>query len=320
MATPPPTADWYRRFAELEAAGHSAVYEDWALGVAGDPTVLALIEALPFPKRQPNLILACARLLGAPEAGYAEFRRWLLSNWDEVAAQARVRMTQTNEARRCAALLPALARIGGPIALIELGASAGLCLYPDRYSYDLGGERLDPQTGPSPVMLSCDYAGPIPTVLPDVTWRAGSDLNPLDVGSSEDVRWLTTLIWPEQHERRERLSAAIQLVAADPPLLLRGDAIDTLEELLARVPSGTTPVVQTSGMLVYLPFESRMRLVERIRASGARWVSLEAVGALPAVRERLPEERPGTYVLALDERPLAWVGPHGQFVEWIQGA
>jgi hypothetical protein len=320
MATPPPTADWYRRFAEFEAAGHSAVYEDWALGVAGDPTVLTLIDQLPFPKRQPNLILACARLLGAPEAGYAEFRHWLLGNWDVVAAPARVRMTQTNEARRCAALLPALARIDGPLALIELGASAGLCLYPDRYSYDLDGERLDPQTGPSPVLLSCDYAGPIPAVLPDVTWRAGSDLNPLDVSSADDVRWLTTLIWPEQHERRERLSAAIQLVAADPPLLLRGDAIDTLDELLARVPSGATPVVQTSGMLVYLPFESRMRLVERIRASGARWVSLEAVGALPAVRDRLPEERGGTYVLALDERPLAWVGPHGQFVEWIQGA
>ncbi|MFE4537493.1 DUF2332 family protein [Streptomyces scopuliridis] len=58
------------------------------------------------------------------------------------------RRTQTNEPGRCATLLPALAALDGPLALIEVGASAGLCLHVDRYSYDYGHTHLtgrDPQ-------------------------------------------------------------------------------------------------------------------------------------------------------------------------------
>jgi hypothetical protein len=44
--------------------------------------------------------------------------------------------TQTNEPGRCAALLPMLARLPEPLALLEVGASAGLCLLPDFYTYD----------------------------------------------------------------------------------------------------------------------------------------------------------------------------------------
>ena len=60
--------------------------------------------------------------------------------------------TQTNEPARCAALLPLLARFPGPLTLIEVGASAGLCLHPDRYAYDYAGHRVG---GPSPVTLTC---------------------------------------------------------------------------------------------------------------------------------------------------------------------
>jgi hypothetical protein len=52
------------------------------------------------------------------------------------------RRTQTNEPGRCATLLPALAALDGPLALIEVGASAGLCLHVDRYSYDYGHTHL----------------------------------------------------------------------------------------------------------------------------------------------------------------------------------
>ena len=44
------TADWYRRFAELETPGQSAMFENWALGVAEDSQVLGLIAQLPKPK------------------------------------------------------------------------------------------------------------------------------------------------------------------------------------------------------------------------------------------------------------------------------
>ena len=49
------------------------------------------------------------------------------------------RRTQTNEPARCALMLPLLAALPQPLALLEVGASAGLCLLPDRYGYDYDG-------------------------------------------------------------------------------------------------------------------------------------------------------------------------------------
>lgn len=321
------TSDWYRIFGEVEASGQSAIYEEWAQGVAADTELALLIDELPLQKRQPNLVFATARLLGAPERGYREFRTWLVDNWPAVAAEARQRMTQTNEPRRCAALLPALAALQGPVgerkplALLEIGASAGLCLYPDRYSYRYGaGEWLHPASGPSTVRLQADATGPIPVpdALPDVVWRAGIDLEPLSVGDPEAMHWLETLVWPEQHERRERIRAAAAIVRADPPLLVRGNAIDELADLAKRAPKDATTVVVTSGVLVYLPYLERMRLVEEIRGLGVPWVSLEGVRVLPEVDARLEDPRVGRFVLALNSEPLAYVGPHGQFVQWLE--
>ena len=335
------TSTWYRDFGGLEARGQSAIYEEWALGVAGDPALIALIDELPLQKRQPNLIFACARLLGAPEADYPAFRRWLVQHWSTVVPEALARSTQTNEPRRCATLLPALALIPGPLALLEVGASAGLCLFPDRYSYSYDSDspdsdsldsdstdsdstgsqaRIDPVTGPSDVLLQCTTTGgmPRPVTVPQVAWRAGLDVRPLDVRDADDMRWLETLVWPEQHERRARLRAAIRIAAEDPPLIVRGDASE-LASLAAEAPDEATLVVITSAVLVYLPFAERMRFVESVRALDARWVSLEGVRGLPAVRAALPDDggSDGRFVLALDEVPLAFTGPHGQSLDWI---
>jgi hypothetical protein len=316
------TASWYRGFGELEARGQSAIYEEWALGVAGDPGLIALIEELPLQKRQPNLVFACARLLGAPEAGYAQFRDWLVAHWSAVVPQALGRSTQTNEARRCASLLPALAMIPGPLALLEIGASAGLCLFPDRYSYSYdGGVRIDPIDGPSDVLLESTTSGgmPVPTDLPEVVWRAGIDLRPLDLHNPDDMLWLETLVWPEQHERRRRLRAAVRIAAVDPPLLVRGDAAAELAGLAARAPVDATLVIITSAVLVYLPLAERLRFVDALLAIDARWISLEGVRGLPAVRAALPDDggSDGRFVLALDQAPLAFTGPHGQSLDWI---
>lgn len=315
------TASWYRAFGELEARGQSAVYERWAFGVAEDSALIALIDELPLQKRQPNLLFACARLLGAPEGEYPAFRDWLVLRWQAVASEVLVRSTQTNEARRCASLLPALSLIPGPLALLEVGASAGLCLLPDRYSYAYnGGTHVDPPTGPSAVLLECTSTGrmPRPTSVPPVVWRAGLDLHPLDVRDADDRLWLETLVWPEQQERRQRLRAAIRIAAEDPPILTRGDASE-LAALAGQAPDDATLVVITSAVLVYLPFADRMRFVDSLRALNVRWISLEGLRGLPAVRAALPDDggSEGRFVLALDEVPLAFTGPHGQSLEWI---
>lgn len=320
------TADWYRRFGEIEAHGNSPIFERWANGVATDDDILTLLETLPLQKRQPNLVFACARLLGAPLGDYDGLRRWLLDNWAAVADEALKRSTQTNEPRRCATLLPALSLITGPLALLEIGASAGLCLYPDRYSYRYdGGDILDPADGRSAVLLESATTGrvPVPTSLPEIVWRAGIDTNPLDVRSDDDMRWLQTLLWPEQHERLLRVRAAIEIARDDPPRLVRGDAIDALPALVAEAPDDATLVIVVSAVLVYLVAADRQRFVDTVEATGSDWISLEGYGALPKVSAAIPGPQPanngkGTFALALNQKPLAWTGAHGQFLDWLE--
>jgi len=318
------TAQWYDRFARLEARGQSDVYEQWALGVAADPEVLALVDELPRLRRQPNLVFACARLCGAPEGSYAAFREWLVAHWPLVRSEASHRLTQTNEARRCAVLLPALAAIDGPIALLEVGASAGICLYPDRYSYSYDGVELHPAAGASSVLLESSTNGPVPTRLPQIVWRAGIDLAPLDAASPYDRHWLETLVWPEQHARRDLLRSALDIVAADPPQLVAGDVTDALAQLAARAPHDATLVIVSSGVLVYLVRAERDRFAEAVSGLDATWVSLEAAGLFPAIADAVCASRgltqpelDGRFALSVDQVPLALVGPHGQFLDYL---
>ena len=327
MSATETTAQWYTRYASNEARGQSPVYEGWATGVAGDAALIAAIERLPAQRRQPALLFAVSRLLGAPVGEYAPWRDFVLAHWAHIEREALVRLTQTNEPLRCAALMPVLARIDGPIALLEVGASAGLCLYPDRYSYTYdGGEPLHPADGPSAVMLDCATNGlePAPTRLPQIVWRAGIDLAPLDVAHADDARWLEVLIPPEQQERRARLRAAMRIVRSDPPLLVAGDVTDALPALAAQAPRDATLVVVSSGVLVYIARPQRERFAEAVAALDARWLSLEAAGLFPDVADAIEHstgltrpELAGRFALSLDQHPLAFVAPHGGRIDWL---
>lgn len=315
-------ADYYRRFAEVEANGRSAIYEDWASGIAEDHEVASLIAQLPGIRRQANLVFASARHAGAELGSYATFRGWLVEHWAQVREVAMERATQTNEAARCAVLLPILGRLDGPLALIEAGASAGLCLYPDRYSYRYRiGERevaLDPIDGPSSVCIPCSIdEGSLPNRLPEVVWRAGVDLNPLDVGDPGDCAWLETLIWPEHSARRERLRAAAHIAAADPPTLVRGDILDELPRLIAQAPPNAQVVVFHTAVLVYLASERREAFVEMMLAMPhVTWISAEGAAVLPSIAAKVPPPLdPKRFLTAVNGEPLALTDPHGTSYE-----
>ena len=316
-------ADAYLRWAELEARGSSSCYEEWARSMAADPDVLALVERLPRSRRQPNLVFAAARAAGAPVGRYVELRPWILAHWPSVEAVALARSTQTNEPARCAVLLPALARLDGPLALVEVGASAGLCLLPDRYSYRYatpdGTVSLDPASGPSHVVLDCRApdAALVPARLPDVVWRAGLDLNPLDVTEADDVDWLRTLVWPEHEGRRRRLDAACALAAADPPRVVRGDLLDDLDGVLRGAPADAHVVVFHSAVLAYVDESRRERFVARMQELDGTWIANEGVRVLPASRS-LPDD--GRFVLSVNGEPVARTDPHGAGVWALGGA
>ena len=135
-------AQGYSNFAAYEAAGRSPLYGELSTGVAGDEELLRWLDGLPVGKRQPNLLFAAYRLIAGTPSGFAEFRAVLDERRSEIEAVMFERRTQTNEPARCALHLPVLAALPQPLALLEVGTSAGLCLLPDRYGYDYDGVRL----------------------------------------------------------------------------------------------------------------------------------------------------------------------------------
>jgi hypothetical protein len=315
------TSEIYRLFGEVEA-DTSPLYREWALGVADEPEVIALIDELPPRKRQVNLVFAAARYLTVSWGSYSVFREWMLANWPRVRAVAETHATQTNEAGRCAVLLPLLARVPGPLALLEVGTSAGLCLYPERYSYRYGGgSTIDPTDGPSAVVLDCTISGPVPVPdhLPQVVWRAGVDLNPLDVNNADDMAWLDALIWPEHDDRRARLNAAVQIARADPPQIVRGDLNEALPALAASAPADATLVVFHTAVLAYLVEAERKRFVQTVTSLSGHWISNEGIHVTPGVAERLGDThpQPGEFVLALDGDPVGLAQPHGRALRWL---
>ncbi|KZX21825.1 DUF2332 family protein [Rathayibacter tanaceti] len=155
------TAERYRR-AAVELAQTSQRQVEWALAVAGDARLLDLIDGLPVQHRQPSLLFSVARLLGVPDVDGAGFAEWLRVEWARVAPVASERRTQTNEALRCTALVAALERItepSEPVALVEIGASAGLCLVPERYSYAFEAAGGEVRLGAGAPLLRCTVTG-----------------------------------------------------------------------------------------------------------------------------------------------------------------
>lgn len=309
-------ADNYRVFARQEARGRSPRYERLAESVADDPVVLRFLEELPRGKRQPNLLFAAARfLLGEPpDAG--SLRTLVTSSRDDLTAEILARRTQTNEPLRCATLLPALAAVPGPLALIEVGASAGLTLLPDRYSYDYAGHVVS-GTDPLAPVLRCEPRGPVPLPreVPKVAWRAGLDLNPLDVTSDDDTRWLECLVWPGEAGRAERLAAAIAAARRDPPAVLRGDLLAGISALVRSAPGGCRVVVYHSAVLAYVDEAVRREFAAVLRELGVVWLSNEAPGVVPCASAVGGEG----FVLVRDgAMPLARTDPHGSWVRWLQ--
>jgi Uncharacterized protein conserved in bacteria (DUF2332) len=306
-------ADQYLDFAAREARGVSPAYERLAYHVASDADLLDRLATLPAPKQQPNLLFAVVRLLGGPVGDPAEFRTFTLERWDDIAAQMLARATQTNEAGRTAALLPVLASLPQPLALLDVGASAGLCLFPDRYAYRYGSRTV----GAGAPLLDCTCRGfTPPTRLPRVVWRAGLDLNPLDVTDPGDVAWLDALIWPEHQHRRDRLRAAIEVARKDPPRLVRGDAVTDLPALAAQAPATATLVVYHTSMLYQLP--DPQAFLDVVRGLPGHWVAVESPAVVNAGRELPPPPSAALHnVLTLDGEPLAWVRGHGEALTWF---
>lgn len=314
-------AEWFVRFANAEGK-ESQRYREWALAIAEDEELLSKVVRLPLAKRQPVLLLTCARVAGVPLRPFAQARADFLALWPTIAKLATTRSTQTNDPRRCTPLLIALNQIRGPIALIEAGASAGLTIIPDRYSYEWSARgrriRLDPATGPSTVTLTADvvgWGGNSPS-FPNIVYREGIDLHPLDVSVSSDREWLEALVWPEQTERLALVQRAAHIVEDVRPRLVAGDAMEELRAAVSRArraAPNATVVVWSPAVLVYLTPEKRAEFQRYCRRAKVRWVSLDGRAVLPGLAEDAKRVGlDGDFLLTLDGEPIAEVDALGR--------
>jgi hypothetical protein len=261
-----------------------------------------------------------------PARAYPAFRAFCLEQMENLHAFLPGARLQTNEVTRCANLLPAfeiVSRRGKrrPLALIEIGCSAGLNLLWERYYYDYG--RILVGEPASPVRIRCmlrgTYTPPFPKTVPVVAQCTGVDIVPPNIHLERDVRWLQACIWPEEVARYQLLEAAVTLARTVPLPVLTGNVIKLLPELLECVPKEQTLCFWHSYALGQGPERTRecleLLLCEASRARKIFRISLEArlhQGDWP--RLELYTYQSGKL------RSQEWLANcefHGQTMEWL---
>ncbi len=315
-------ASIFLAFAEREAHSRSALYEDLARGVAGSPEALSFMAELPSSKQQPNLLFAAVKYLYGAPSDWNDFRRLLNAHRNDIKAVMLARATQTNEPARCATLLPLFGQLPPPLAILEVGASAGLCLLPDRYAYNYGVCRVAPTSitpAVAPTFVCRANQAPLPTDGLEIGWRAGLDLQPIDPHNPEQVAWLEALVWPDEGDRLELLRAALEVARYDPPRVVQGDLLTDLLALVAQMPKHATRIVFHTAVLGYVRSnDERSAFAQMVKNLDITWISNEPPTLFPVATQRLNKPWPlGHFLLSMNQQPIAWTDPHGVSLDWI---
>ena len=344
-------AERFRLFATTEVEETSPLYHRLALAVANDADLLTLAATARAGQPPPNMLFAAVHFLLLQDPAYelahyfpdlvetprprteaaAIFRTFCLEHQAAITAQLRTRLVQTNELRRCAYLLPALSFVAAlarkPLSLVEVGASAGLNLLFDRYtySYNLGSAKVRAGAPHSPVEIDAGChmqpGAELSLALPAIEHRIGLDLNPVDLTDEDAYRWLRALIWPEHADRVRRLERARRIWLEQPPALVRGDAVQELPALLGSASTETALVVFHTHVLNQFTPTAAAALEEIfLQFSSARTIY--------RVGNDLGGGTPKQYLLRLRvyhggervEQPLAYTDGHARSIVWVAGA
>ncbi len=356
-------AERFRLFVATDCNRYTPLYARLGSAVAEDPELLALLAKAAPGQQRPVLFLAAVHdlVLAEPDAPLARFypsvtdsavpdddpvpelRRFCMIHHDALVDRIAHRSTQTNEVNRSVALRAALGAAVAdvphrPLALLELGASAGLNLAFDRYT-------LPGVFGPEPpvVSLQCEVVGdrraPFDRPLPDIEWKAGLDRHPISIDDPDGIRWIEACLWPEQLERIERFRAAVAAArAADTwPTIVVGDMVDDLAMVAAGAPPDAHLVVWHSWVLTYLGRALRPAFADAVASLGAgsrpaTWLSAEAPGVVasleaPTYPTDAPEEERFATLVGMErfrdgtsqggQELLARCHPHLRWLEWL---
>ena len=130
------------------------------------------------------------------------------------------------------------------------------------------------------------------------------------------MRWLSSLVWPGEGNREQRLAAALAAARRDPPAVHRGDLLTDLPALAAQAPPGATLVIYHTAVLAYVAPGERGKFVAAVRDLGAVWLSNEGPGVVPGLIAADPPA--GQSLLVRDGRTvLAHTDLHGAWLHWL---
>lgn len=224
---------------------------------------------------------------------------------------------QTNEVRRSAALIAGASvvaqRFGLPLALSELGASAGLNLMFDRYALTSHGWQ---RGAANPALtLTPEWTGARP---PDaslrVVERRGVDLKPMEVHNPDQRLRLLSYLWADQPHRMDLTQAAIAAHAAQVD---KGDAADWLAQRLATPHPGAAHLIYHTIAWQYFPAAVQDACLTALDTAGAK-----ATAEAPLAH--LSMEADGGHGAALtltlwpegETLTLGRVDFHGRWLDW----
>jgi hypothetical protein len=321
-------ADWLARCADDFAAGGcvARIVAGWQGHPVLDNLPLRLLGAAHYLALSGEAPALAAFLPSAggrwqPEPAWRALQDLFASEGERLRGHLGEQI-QTNEVRRCCALLGGFLTVAReralPLALLEIGASAGLNQCFDRYRYALGAQRYGPPD--AAVALDCEWRGaPLDTRGElRVASRAGCDVAPIDLGDRAARLRLESFFWPDQPGRLARLRAACDAALAAGVRIERMRAGDWLARELAAPAPGRARVLFHSVMWMYVPEAERRRIGELLEQAGAR-----ASGAAPLAWLRME----GVNYEHCEIRLRAWPGGedrllgrchyHGAWVEWL---
>jgi len=330
----------FSTFAENECKGSSELYEFLALEIAQDDDLLELCTNTLNGQPVPNLLFGAVHYLllrgnehtlkdfypsivaeSKPlKDSFVYFKEFCLINKNEIIQLLKTKLVQTNEVRRCAYLYPVFSFIyektKKPLALIEIGTSAGLQLLWDQYSYSYNSNEIVGNKG-SKLHISSELKGDITpfltTTSPPVSSRTGIDLNTVDLTDEGEFLWLKSLIWPEHKERLLMFEKAASYLKDFPVRLVEGDGVTLLREFVDNVSMDCTVCIFHTHVANQMPLETRNLLLSTVESIGKSRDVFHIYNNIQDKNLHLDY-----YVVGIEHKqPIAETEGHGKWFKWL---
>ena len=295
MLTKEVLSEKFVSFAEKECKGSSLLYEYLSREISCDDELLDICEQARDGQPIPNLFLGAVHFLllkgydhplkeyypsivSNPkpyQESFITFKEFCRENKNEIVLIIKTRLVQTNEVRRCTYLYPIFCavfeKVKKPLALIEIGTSAGLQLLVDKYSYSYEGNEIYGADN-SKLLLTGKIKGENTPILsktpPPIAKRIGIDLNTIDLHDGDQRLWLKSLIWPEHKERLVMLENAASYIKEYPVHLVEGDGIGLLPNYVESISQDYVICIFHTHVANQMTLEMKKNLLNVVESIG----------------------------------------------------